>query len=205
MEMNGEQKQTTRERILYAALELIGKEGVQRVTIRKIAAAAGVNVAAVNYYFGSKDNVINEALVILTDQLTKSFDCLDDVTMPPPERLRNFLRNYADATLKYADVFRGFIQQVTQHDEVSFEYSEFMKKVGWEKLKVVLSESTGIQDEGILVMKIFQMFSSLSFPVMLGDEIRMLERIDYCNEMYRNQYVELLLDALLQPSQKKAQ
>lgn len=191
-------KPTPKEKILQATFEIIGSKGVQAVTTRKIAARAGVNVAAVNYYFGSKDNVINEALKIFTSKLLSPYLHLDDTTLPPVERLRNFLRSYADSTLEYPDVFQNFIEQVMRHSDLSFEYIEFLKKVGWEKLEKLIREITLAQDgEDILRMKIFQMFSSLEFPVLIGVEMESLSQFDYYDRECRYQYVELVLKSLL--------
>ena len=49
-----------RTRILDTAEELFAREGPAAVTLRSIAAAADVNVAAVNYYFGSKEKLFEE-------------------------------------------------------------------------------------------------------------------------------------------------
>ncbi|HEY0757670.1 MAG TPA: CerR family C-terminal domain-containing protein [Acidisarcina sp.] len=51
-----------RTRVLDAALELFGEHGFAETSIRDIASAAGVNLAAVNYYYGSKENLRLEAL-----------------------------------------------------------------------------------------------------------------------------------------------
>jgi TetR/AcrR family transcriptional regulator, regulator of cefoperazone and chloramphenicol sensitivity len=53
---------TPRERILAATVEMIEKEGQARLTTRTIAAAAGVNVAAINYYFQNKDALVEAAI-----------------------------------------------------------------------------------------------------------------------------------------------
>ena len=50
----------TRERILDTAELLFAREGPAAVTLRSIAAAAQVNIAAVNYHFGSKDKLFEE-------------------------------------------------------------------------------------------------------------------------------------------------
>jgi AcrR family transcriptional regulator len=46
--------------ILDAAEELFAREGPSAVTLRSIAAAGEVNIAAVNYYFGSKEKLFEE-------------------------------------------------------------------------------------------------------------------------------------------------
>jgi AcrR family transcriptional regulator len=47
----------TRRRILACALALFGAHGVDGVSIRAIASAAGVTLATVHHYFGSKDEL----------------------------------------------------------------------------------------------------------------------------------------------------
>jgi len=53
----------TRTAILTAAERLYADRGFADVTLRDIVAAAGVNLAAVNYHFGSKDELIAELFV----------------------------------------------------------------------------------------------------------------------------------------------
>ncbi len=53
----------TKAAILDAAERLYAERGFSDVTLRDIVAAAGVNLAAVNYHFGSKDELIAELFV----------------------------------------------------------------------------------------------------------------------------------------------
>ena len=53
----------TRTAILHAAERLYAERGFGDVTLRDIVAAADVNLAAVNYHFGSKDELIAELFV----------------------------------------------------------------------------------------------------------------------------------------------
>jgi len=53
----------TRTAILAAAERLYAERGFSDVTMRDIVAAANVNLAAVNYHFGSKDELIAELFV----------------------------------------------------------------------------------------------------------------------------------------------
>lgn len=49
---------STKERLLDAAERLFASEGYHCTSLRKITAAAGVNLAAVNYHFGSKEALV---------------------------------------------------------------------------------------------------------------------------------------------------
>src|SRR5204863_8376906 len=48
----------TRSRILDGAEELFGERGLDRVSIRDITRKAKVNLAAINYHFGSREDLI---------------------------------------------------------------------------------------------------------------------------------------------------
>jgi AcrR family transcriptional regulator len=50
----------TRGLILEVAERLFGEQGFSTVSVRDLTAAAGVNIAAINYYFGSKDKLLFE-------------------------------------------------------------------------------------------------------------------------------------------------
>src|SRR6058998_1777638 len=73
----------TRSRILDVAEELFGEQGLDRVSIRDITRTAKVNLAAINYHFGSKEELIaavferrvvpvNEARLAALDKVEKS-------------------------------------------------------------------------------------------------------------------------------------
>ncbi len=61
----------TRTSILSAAERLYAERGFGDVTLRDIVAAAGVNLAAVNYHFGSKDELIAELFVTRSIQTNR--------------------------------------------------------------------------------------------------------------------------------------
>ncbi len=51
-----------KQQIIESAMELFADKGFEGTSIRELAAAAGVNIAMVNYYFGSKEKLF-EAMV----------------------------------------------------------------------------------------------------------------------------------------------
>ncbi|MCG6205965.1 TetR family transcriptional regulator [Rhodopseudomonas sp. HC1] len=86
---------TTRTAILQAAERLYAERGFGEVTLRDIVAAAGVNLAAVNYHFGSKDELIAELFVtrsIVTNRerlkLLKTAEAAGGGSAPVEEILR---------------------------------------------------------------------------------------------------------------------
>ncbi|HVZ13903.1 MAG TPA: helix-turn-helix domain-containing protein, partial [Bauldia sp.] len=60
---------STKERILTAAEQLFAQRGFDGASLRQLTAAAGVNLAAVNYHFGSKDRLVEEVFRRRLDSL----------------------------------------------------------------------------------------------------------------------------------------
>ncbi|MEU9605514.1 TetR family transcriptional regulator [Streptomyces sp. NPDC048057] len=54
----GPARRDTRERILDAAVRLFGERGYAATSLRAVTEAAGANIAAVNYHFGSKEGLL---------------------------------------------------------------------------------------------------------------------------------------------------
>ncbi|ASW90757.1 TetR family transcriptional regulator [Mycobacterium marseillense] len=60
----------TRERILNSARELFARNGIDRTSIRAVAAAARVDSALVHHYFGTKQQLFAAAIRIPIDPMT---------------------------------------------------------------------------------------------------------------------------------------
>lgn len=67
------------QKIIQAAIQCIEEFGLENATNRRIAALAEVNIAAINYYFRSKQNLINQVMDITLDN---AFDWADLNQLP---------------------------------------------------------------------------------------------------------------------------
>jgi AcrR family transcriptional regulator len=90
-----------RQRLLEAAIGCLQERGYARTGTRDIVAAAGSHLPAVNYYFGSKDRLLQEAIVEALRRWTVT--TLGDAEQPahgcPRERLFHSVRRFL-ATLE---------------------------------------------------------------------------------------------------------
>ena len=66
-----EPSRSTRDRILQTAERLFAEKGIDSVSLREITAAAGVNIAAVHYHFGSKKMVLEELFAQRSEPIAK--------------------------------------------------------------------------------------------------------------------------------------
>ena len=62
---------STKDRILYAAEELFAQQGFASTSLRQVTSRADVNIAAVNYHFGSKENLVNEVFRRRMDDMSR--------------------------------------------------------------------------------------------------------------------------------------
>ncbi|MGG3455319.1 TetR/AcrR family transcriptional regulator [Paenibacillus rhizolycopersici] len=166
---------STKQNIIQATMELIKTEGADQVTLRKITAAANVNLALVNYYFGSKDNLINEALKLLLTSFQANFSVLDDTSLHPKDRLKAFLLQYVELVLRYP----GLLHEVLGKGRITFEsrqdFTSFMKTTGFGKISGTLEEITGETDTEILYIMMMQINAAVLFPLVLSKQIKHLE------------------------------
>ncbi len=83
---------STKERILGAAEQLFAQHGFAGASLRQVTAAANVNLAAVNYHFGSKENLVNEVFRRRLDDLNaRRLAALDALSAPTGVSLEDVL------------------------------------------------------------------------------------------------------------------
>ena len=89
-----------REHILTVAEELFGENGFDGTSVRDIAQKAGVNLAMISYYFGSKEKLL-EALIEL--RAGYSFGILEelnkDETLSPWDKIDRLVEFYVEKVL----------------------------------------------------------------------------------------------------------
>ena len=95
MEHNASLKVDGRDRILEAAGEIFAECGFRGATIRRICDRAGVNIAAINYYFGGKEKLYSEVLRHWNEFAIKKYPPLLGVAAEAPaeEQLKAFIRS----------------------------------------------------------------------------------------------------------------
>lgn len=101
--------EATRTRILDSAERLFAAEGLASPSLREITAAAGVNVAAVNYHFHSREALVDAVLARRVRPINERRIALLERALAAPGGptlegvLEAFLRPVAEAAAKHPD------------------------------------------------------------------------------------------------------
>jgi len=91
--MGDDADRPTPARVLAAAERLFATRGIDAVSVRDITEAAGANLAAVNYYFGSKHGLIVAIVQRRADQLAqRRAELLDELEAGGDIDLRSVIR-----------------------------------------------------------------------------------------------------------------
>lgn len=106
--------------ILKAAIELLTKsERPEEITSRQIAAHANANLAMINYYFGSKDMLMSQAVSRIMDISAQIFHSPANASESPKERLRNILMNICEIVVKYQRYTKLYVPHLLLDDEIT--------------------------------------------------------------------------------------
>lgn len=102
-----------RERILQAAVQLLQEQGdASRVTVRRIAALAGVGVGLVNYHYRSKEDLLDAAFGrILAQQARPWLEARPEMAGPPLARLKQLARQIGETALDFPRLARPGIER----------------------------------------------------------------------------------------------
>ena len=91
---------STKERILSAAEALFAEHGFAGTSLRLVTSQADVNLAAVNYHFGSKDNLVAEVFRRRMDEMSRArLERLEAARNETPGQLEPVLRAFIDPAL----------------------------------------------------------------------------------------------------------
>ncbi len=99
---------STKDRILGAAEELFAQHGFAATSLRQVTGLAAVNIAAVNYHFGSKENLVNEVFRRRMDEMTaRRLQQLEAAQREHPGQLEPVLAAFIEPALALAQDRNG--------------------------------------------------------------------------------------------------
>lgn len=120
---------STKDRILGAAEELFAQHGFAGTSLRQVTSRADVNIAAVNYHFGSKENLVNEVFRRRMDGMTAArLEQLETALREHPGELEPILAAFIEPALALAQDRNGGASFVRVIARAYAEHNESLRK-----------------------------------------------------------------------------
>jgi AcrR family transcriptional regulator len=109
-----------REQLIAHATQIFAAKGYAAATTREICEAAGVNIAAIHYYFGDKEGLYRAVLLQPIREMTAAFGRFDDPALPAEQALRMFLAPFVmpGASENDVAVMRLHLREMIEPSEV---------------------------------------------------------------------------------------
>jgi AcrR family transcriptional regulator len=187
---------TIREHILDRTIYLMGKQGTTDVPVRAIAREAGVNVAAVNYYFSSKEQMLAQMAERFTGGFDEVMRLLDAPDLPPEKRLRRWSGEVMRYLADYPGILTLMERQIAAEPADAFGAalrSAMQRAV--KQVTATLRELIGGSDARRLAFKLTLFVSTLAGPFPRRLE-REAERTDAHAPKQRAKFLDLLIEHL---------
>ncbi len=193
-----------KDRLIETTKRLIQKQS--KITIKDITDKAFVNVAAVNYHFGSKDNLIN----LVVGDIIKEFkkEIFEAITaIPEDQSPETTLRLMLDLLYEFVlenIVLLNYILINFSTDSISSNLiiDEFLNDNEFTKLVLLILETqSGITDPNRLMARYMLIFSSFVIPLFI-ELIQVLnpnDKIKYSwrdNTLLKDSYIKELINLL---------
>ena len=132
---------STKDRILGAAEELFALYGFGGTSLRQVTSRADVNIAAVNYHFGSKENLINEVFRRRMDDMSRRrLEQLATARAEFPGELEPVLAAFVEPALALAQDRQGGVAFIRVIARAYAEKNDGLRKFLSEQYGHVLRE-----------------------------------------------------------------
>ena len=182
----------TKAHILEATINAIEKFGVQSLTTRIIANEAGVNNAALHYYYGTKEELVDLALKQTLDHMLE--DTIDILASKKSiqDRLEKLLDYLIDGVLRYPNLIRAHLNEPLMKGNTESPLLEVFNT--WiEKISEPISNDLSPSQIKELKYSIFSVISSLIMGGLLPFSSENFPPVNLNDRQARSHYVNYII------------
>lgn len=181
---------SVQERIILTTLGLIEKEGVHGLTTRIIAREANVNIAAINYYFSSKQKLIEETLQsALNHMFYDTTDYFSQMGDSKDNLLQNIMLYFLQGSVRYPGIIKAMLHEpINNNNYNDAVVQQIMKFFGG---LIPQIEQVTHSDKADASERLMQMLSVSLMPALLPDMFKMILGEDFLEDIEKQKkYVE---------------
>ena len=117
------QSDNVKDQLIQATMKLLTEsKNPSKVTARQIASEAGANLAMINYYFSSKDELVNIAVNKLMADRANELKEIRDSHTPAKQKLTEFLTTMSDIVTDFSELTKPTIPYLLLEGEIELPY-----------------------------------------------------------------------------------
>ncbi len=117
------ENENVKDQLILATMKLLGEsKNPGRITARQIANEADVNLAMINYYFSSKDALVNTAVNKLMADRANDLKEIRDSNIPVKQKLKEFLITMSDIANDYSELSRPTVPYLLLEGDIELPY-----------------------------------------------------------------------------------
>lgn len=133
---------TKKEHILEKAEALFSEKGFDATSVRDIAKAAGINIAMISYYFGSKEKLMEELFKMrMSAGLASVKEISENTTLTTVEKLEKALSGYMDRVKHNKSFYKVILaEQATNKNKSVIRFMSRLKETYAKFFESVLNE-----------------------------------------------------------------
>ena len=191
------EQEDARARLIDVAIKLFAEKGYEGTSVRDLATAAGVNVAAVSYHFGSKDELYHEALRAclapcgeMRERMQKHLDAAlkNRSRKAAEEALRGCIQDFLEVLVSPAARHSHLVMREQSEGKQRFEpvIREFFQPVG-----SILREVISMLAPGLPEMRVFMVISGIIGQCLHIYKARVSYRVLAGVDSHSPEYIEM--------------
>lgn len=177
-----EKEPSTQEAILLATINCINEYGIEQLTTRMIAEKAGANIASINYYFRTKEQLVNKALEItIKHMLEDVVATVDDHTLALRQTLSDVFFYLIEGGHRYPGITTAHLYSLV----IEKDYHSISAKSFQEAFECILErvlENFPEQDPARLRLLLSNIFSAIMFMMLTPGFFNQAEKYQPTNE-----------------------
>ena len=183
-----------KEKILDATTALIGEcASIEGVTIRDIAAKAGVGVGLVNYHFQAKENLINQCVQKIIGNVINNFDKVyQSLTMEPLDKLRVLTKRMCSFLVHNQGISRMSILS----DQFSGNFSDNTSQTIKAYLPVMREVCGHKKSDKEMYLLTHILISTLQSAFLRRDILLQNVQIDFYDAQQQELFIDGVIDSL---------
>jgi AcrR family transcriptional regulator len=186
---------STKQKIVLATIECIEKEGINAVTIRSIGREANVNSAAINYYFGSKEKLIEEAFDHIQKDFIMDFTEIINKDNGLREILEELLLYIFQGTIKYPNIVKAVLHEPFFNNNYEGIFIKKINALGEELCSRLIKQH--ISDKEKNKTAVIQLISSTLFMGIFPCMFKDFSNIDLRDDSMLKDYIKKLSDVFI--------